>query len=164
MTVKISTSIPCGNVTGVNIVEREGRIDVEFAPDPHGDPECMWFCFRATCQPSANGSLGLVLTNPDNVLGGGRPAEFRPVARYEGGDWDRLGEPDILDLQEYIEQTDEQEIRVVYENLTKGSRNHLRSFVSTLDKQTGESYQPQYLDQATYDAIAGTQTERGRGN
>jgi len=75
-----------------------------------------------------------------------------------------IEEIDILDLQKYIEQTDKEEIQVVYENLTKGSRNHLRSFVSTLDKQTGESYQPQYLDQATYDAIAGSQTERGRGN
>ena len=75
-----------------------------------------------------------------------------------------IEEIDILDLQEYIAQTDKEDIRVVYENLTKGSRNHLRSFVSTLSKQTGETYQPQYLDQATYDAIIGSETERGRGN
>jgi hypothetical protein len=75
-----------------------------------------------------------------------------------------IEEIDILDLQEYSEQTDEPEIQLVYENLTKGSRNHLRSFVSTLDRQAGESYQPQYLDTATYDAIVGSETERGRGN
>ena len=75
-----------------------------------------------------------------------------------------IEEIDIIDLQEYIGQTDEEDIRVVYENLTKGSRNHLRSFVSTLSKQTGETYQPQYLDPATYDAIVGSETERGRGN
>jgi hypothetical protein len=34
---------------------------------------------------------------------------------------------------------------MVYENLTKGSRNHLRSFVSTLERQSGEVYEPQYL-------------------
>jgi hypothetical protein len=75
-----------------------------------------------------------------------------------------IEEIDIIDLQEYIENTDQEDILVVYENLTKGSRNHLRSFVSTLSKQTGETYQPQYLDQATYDAIIGSETERGRGN
>ena len=67
-------------------------------------------------------------------------------------------------LDEYIAQTDKEDIRVVYENLTKGSRNHLRSFVSTLNKQTGETYSPQYLDQATFDTIAGSETERGRDN
>ena len=75
-----------------------------------------------------------------------------------------IEEIDILDLQEYVAQTDKADIRLVYENLTKGSRNHLRSFVSTLSKQTGETYQPQYLDQATYDAIVGGEMERGRGN
>ena len=75
-----------------------------------------------------------------------------------------IEEIDIIDLQEYIQRTDKEDIKVVYENLTKGSRNHLRSFVSTLSRRTGETYQPQYLDQATYDAIAGSETERGRGS
>jgi hypothetical protein len=75
-----------------------------------------------------------------------------------------IEEIDIIDLQEHIGQTDKADILVVYENLTKGSRNHLRSIVSTLSKQTGETYQPQYLDPATYDAIVGSETERGRGN
>jgi len=75
-----------------------------------------------------------------------------------------IEEIDILDLQEYIAQTDKPDIKLVYENLTKGSRNHLRSFISTLSKREGETYQPQYLDQDTYTAIVGSDMERGRGN
>ena len=71
-------------------------------------------------------------------------------------------EIDILDLEEYVAQTDKADIQLTYENLTKGSRNHLRSFVSTLKTQVGETYQPQYLSQEAYDAIVNTPPERGR--
>jgi hypothetical protein len=76
-----------------------------------------------------------------------------------------IEEIDILDLEERIVQTDEANIQLVYENLMKGSRNHLRSFVSTLQRQSGEeeTYQPQYLSQTAYDAIVNTPMERGQG-
>ncbi len=73
-----------------------------------------------------------------------------------------IEEIDILDLKARIDQTDNEDIRIVYENLMAGSENHLRSFVQTLEQQTGETYQPQYLDQATYDAImSGTTGQHG---
>jgi len=72
-----------------------------------------------------------------------------------------IEEIDILDLEEWIAQTNQADIVLVYENLMKGSRNHLRSFVSTLEQQMEETYQPQYLDQAAYDAIVSSPTERG---
>ena len=72
-----------------------------------------------------------------------------------------IEEIDILDLEKYIAQTDHADIQLVYENLLKGSRNHLRAFVSTLQRQTGETYQPQYLSQDVYDAIVGSAIERG---
>ncbi len=72
-----------------------------------------------------------------------------------------IEEIDILDLEEWISQTNPADIVLVYENLMKGSRNHLRSFVSTLEQQTGETYQPQYLDQVAYDAIVDSPIERG---
>jgi hypothetical protein len=78
-----------------------------------------------------------------------------------------IEEIDILDLEARLTQTDNRDITLVYDNLTSGSRNHLRSFVSTLERQAGEDYQPQYLDQASYDAIVSTGIERGgrgRGN
>jgi hypothetical protein len=48
----------------------------------------------------------------------------------------------------------------VYQNLLKGSRNHLRSFVSNLALQ-GVTYVPQYMSAADYQAIVGTPVERG---
>ena len=68
---------------------------------------------------------------------------------------------DIVDLQNAITKTDNADIILVYENLMKGSRNHLRSFISTLQKQNGE-YQPQYLDQAAFEAIVNSPAERGK--
>jgi len=74
-----------------------------------------------------------------------------------------IEEIDILDLEKHLAQTDQPDIILVYQNLTAGSRNHLRAFVSILGRQTGETYQPQYLSQAAFDAIISTPTERGRG-
>ncbi len=74
-----------------------------------------------------------------------------------------IEEIDILDLEERSAQTDNEDIRLVYANLTKGSRNHLRAFVQTLARQTGETYTPHYLSQAAYDAILNSAAERGPG-
>ncbi len=73
-----------------------------------------------------------------------------------------IEEIDILDLEERLAQTDKEDIQLVYENLMAGSRNHLRAFVSVLEMR-GESYSPQYLDQATYDAILSSGVEPGMG-
>ncbi len=72
-----------------------------------------------------------------------------------------IEEIDILDLEQRIAQTDNPDIVLVYENLVKGSRNHLRAFVSTLASRTGETYQPQYLSQDAYQTIVGTPLESG---
>jgi tRNA isopentenyl-2-thiomethyl-A-37 hydroxylase MiaE len=72
-----------------------------------------------------------------------------------------IEEIDILDLEKYIAQTDKTDIQMVYENLMKGSRNHLRSFVSTIQKQAGSTYQPQYLSLEAYQAIVGSEMVSG---
>ncbi len=64
-----------------------------------------------------------------------------------------IEEIDILDLDKRLTQTDEAGIQAVYRNLARGSENHLRAFTRTLAQQAGEVYQPQYMDQATYQAI-----------
>ncbi len=64
-----------------------------------------------------------------------------------------IEEIDILDLEARIGETDNPDIRRVYTYLKSGSENHLRAFAATLARQIGETYTPQYLDQATYDAI-----------
>ncbi|MGC9398416.1 MAG: DUF2202 domain-containing protein [Anaerolineae bacterium] len=74
-----------------------------------------------------------------------------------------IEEIDILDLEERIPEADHADIVQVYENLLRGSRNHLRAFTRTQERETGETYTPQYLDQETYAAIVSGGVERGRG-
>jgi hypothetical protein len=66
---------------------------------------------------------------------------------------------DIVDLQ--LRTSGVEEIDLVYANLEKGSRNHLRAFIRTLERQGGE-YVPAYLTLAEYEAIISSPTERGR--
>ncbi len=68
---------------------------------------------------------------------------------------------DIFDLNELINSTDNVDILTVYQNLAKGSRNHLRSFGAMLASY-GLDYQAQYLTQDEVDAIINSDRERGR--
>lgn len=63
-----------------------------------------------------------------------------------------IEEVDILDLEERMEQTENENILRVYESLEKGSENHLRAFVKQLNAQ-GYDYTPQYLPQEDFDEI-----------
>ncbi len=77
-----------------------------------------------------------------------------------------IEEIDILDLRERLAQTDKADIQTVYQNLMSGSENHLRAFTGTLERQTGEVYQPQYLSPEDYEAIlqaAPSQGGQGHG-
>ena len=74
-----------------------------------------------------------------------------------------IEEIDILDLETNLQETERPDIQSVYQNLLKGSRNHLRSFTSNLERREGEAYAPQYLDADAYQAIVGTERERGQG-
>lgn len=75
-----------------------------------------------------------------------------------------IEEIDIRDLQGSLAQTANADIVPVYQNLLAGSENHLRAFVSSLERQTGEVYQPQYLSQEAYATIAGGSAGNGNGN
>jgi hypothetical protein len=67
---------------------------------------------------------------------------------------------DIKDLNELSEKVDNQDILEIYSNLTKGSRNHLRSFSGQLEKQ-GVSYSAQYLSQEEINIILSSDQEGG---
>ena len=67
---------------------------------------------------------------------------------------------DIRDLERMIADTTRPDLIKVYENLMKGSRNHLRSFTAQLEAQ-GVTYVPQFIDQAAFEAIVGSAPERG---
>ncbi len=63
-----------------------------------------------------------------------------------------IEEIDILDLRECLERTDNIDIQRVYQNLIRGSENHLRAFVNALEVR-GLVYEPQYLSVAEYNSI-----------
>ncbi|WP_457549475.1 DUF2202 domain-containing protein [Archaeoglobus sp.] len=71
-----------------------------------------------------------------------------------------IEELDIVDLKERINQTDKPDIKMVYENLMKGSRNHLRAFVYNLNN-LGVSYKPVYLSKNEFEEIVKSEWERG---
>ncbi len=67
---------------------------------------------------------------------------------------------DIYDLQQELLVTDNEDVKTVFQNLLKGSRNHLRSFTLLLERN-GESYAAQYLTQEEVDQIIASEKERG---
>ena len=67
---------------------------------------------------------------------------------------------DIKDLQIRLAQTDNADVQLVFNELMKGSRNHLRAFISQLTN-LGVTYTPQYIAQAEFDAIVGSPRETG---
>jgi hypothetical protein len=71
-----------------------------------------------------------------------------------------IEELDISDLLAAIEEADDEDLRTVYQNLLKGSRNHLRTFVYQLGV-LGETYTPQYLPEDVFTDIVTSPRERG---
>ncbi|MBN2443212.1 MAG: DUF2202 domain-containing protein [Spirochaetales bacterium] len=67
---------------------------------------------------------------------------------------------DIFDLQQLIEETDNDDIKIVYANLQKGSRNHIRSFYLQL-KKNNSTYTAVYLSQEYLDKILSGNNEKG---
>lgn len=73
----------------------------------------------------------------------------------------RVEERDIQDIEDCIDRTDEATIETVYENLLKGSRNHLRAFYRVLTRQGGD-YEPVIISQEQFDEIANSDWETGK--
>ena len=67
---------------------------------------------------------------------------------------------DIKDLQNLTNKTDNADIKLVYENLTRGSRNHLRAFTRQLDAR-GLTYEPSYISTTEYENIISSNQENG---
>ena len=75
-----------------------------------------------------------------------------------------IEEVDIEDIQVAINGTSHQDLIRAYENLMRGSRNHLRAFVGQIEN-LGIVYEARILDQSVVDAIVDSPLERGgRGN
>ena len=71
-----------------------------------------------------------------------------------------IEELDIKDLQEYLEVVKNENIKIVFENLLRESRNHFRAFNRQLEK-SGVEYTPVYITRAEYDQIVSSQNETG---
>ena len=67
---------------------------------------------------------------------------------------------DIYDLMELTVTADNDDILFTYDNLTRGSRNHIRSYTSNLSRY-GVVYSPQFISATLLDSILSTPKERG---
>lgn len=67
---------------------------------------------------------------------------------------------DIYDLDERLALADNADIQMVFQNLSKGSRNHLRAFVFRLGL-AGESYDAQYITDEELETILSSPREKG---
>jgi hypothetical protein len=73
-----------------------------------------------------------------------------------------IEEIDIMDLEKQINGiVNSEDILFVYNNLLKGSQNHLRAFVRNISSQ-GETYTPQYMNSETYQEIINSDMQNGK--
>jgi len=110
--------------------------------------------------PAAGNGVG-IFTNPDlQVLYN----DLVLMGMLSIGDALQVGaaveELDIHDLKIALDRTDNIDLRTLYQNLLKGSRNHLRAFHKHLTR-LGIVYQPDYLTQEEYDEIVYSAKEKG---
>ncbi|PWG05619.1 DUF2202 domain-containing protein [Polaribacter aquimarinus] len=66
---------------------------------------------------------------------------------------------DIKDLETYVSLTKNNTLIKVYQNLICGSRNHLRSFIKSLEKKGG-TYTPKFITQDAYNNILNSSQEK----
>lgn len=59
---------------------------------------------------------------------------------------------DIYDLDNKIKETDNEDIKYVYQKLRNGSYNHMRAFIGQL-KNNGWNYTPQYISEQEFNQI-----------
>lgn len=71
-----------------------------------------------------------------------------------------IEEMDIKDLIESLSTTTNENVILVFDNLLKGSRNHLRAFNRQLTT-LGIVYTPIYISQTDYDLIVNSSMEKG---
>jgi len=73
----------------------------------------------------------------------------------------QIEELDMRDIEAQMTVVDNADILSVYDDLLRGSRNHLRAFMKVL-VQLGGSYTPQYISQEQFDSIVTSPMETGR--
>ncbi|WP_297509640.1 DUF2202 domain-containing protein, partial [Thermococcus sp.] len=124
-------------------------------------------------QRHMNAVLGLIekynLTDPaeDKGIGEFTNPEIQAlydqlVSRDETSDIEALKvgalieEVDIKDLEEWLSRTDNEDIKLVFESLIAGSKNHLKAFTRVLANSYGVEYSPRVLSEEEYRSIVGS--------
>lgn len=92
----------------------------------------------------------------DNLVALGTPSLLD--ALYVGAQVEELDIRDIELLKDEVVENDD--ITMVYDNLLKGSRNHLRSFHKQITTNGG-NYEPIYITQDQYNSIVNSDMEKG---
>ncbi|MBK6931784.1 MAG: DUF2202 domain-containing protein [Saprospirales bacterium] len=72
----------------------------------------------------------------------------------------RIEDLDLFDLNQATPDIDNEDILAVFDELKKGSRNHIRAFVQNLEAQNS-SYTPVYISADLFQNIIHTPRERG---
>jgi len=72
-----------------------------------------------------------------------------------------IEEMDIKDIRELYEVVTNENIIMVFDNLERGSRNHLRAFNRQLTS-LGVSYEPRYISLSDFYSIVNSPNERGK--
>ncbi len=67
---------------------------------------------------------------------------------------------DIRDLEKALAESDNKDVRLVFQNLMKGSRNHMRSFYRQIQRE-GQTYEAQYITSELLQKIISTPHKRG---
>ena len=71
-----------------------------------------------------------------------------------------IEELDLADLDRVLKETDNTDIRIMYQNLAKGSRNHLRAFSRQIQREA-VTYKPVRISPSLYSKILSTPQEGG---
>lgn len=71
-----------------------------------------------------------------------------------------IEEMDIADLERMLSRTNNEDTRTLYQNLLRGSRNHLRKYAALLDAQNAD-YTPEYLSPERFAEIVSSPKEKG---
>lgn len=72
-----------------------------------------------------------------------------------------IEETDIVDLNRAIARDDNEDVLTLWQNLNRGSRNHMRAFYGLL-LDNGVTYEPTELDSVALQEIVESARERGR--
>ena len=92
--IEIIKDFPVSNVCDVEIENKEIPV-LSFSPSPKGGPECLWFYFKV--KTLGIKKIKLILKHSYNMLGGGKPENFRPVIKFGKNDWQRMSEGKIIE-------------------------------------------------------------------